>query len=87
METVKVGIREFRENLASYVIEGTAPVAVTRHGDTVGLFIPIRRQPTQESLQALDEMAKELRQELANLGLTDEELVKDFHEWRAGQAK
>ena len=33
-----VGIREFRENLASY-IESPTPVAITRHGETV-LFAP-----------------------------------------------
>ena len=34
-----VGIREFRASLADYVASGT-PVAVTRHGQTVGWFIP-----------------------------------------------
>jgi len=44
MEPVKVGIREFREKLAAYLLEGDAPVAITRHGDTVGYFIPARRK-------------------------------------------
>ena len=34
-----VGLREFRASLADYVASGT-PVAVTRHGQTVGWFIP-----------------------------------------------
>jgi len=38
METTKVGIREFRSDLAEYIASST-PVAVTRHGQTVGYFI------------------------------------------------
>jgi PHD/YefM family antitoxin component YafN of YafNO toxin-antitoxin module len=44
MGAVKVGIREFREKLASYVLESDTPVAITRHGDTVGYYIPARRK-------------------------------------------
>jgi hypothetical protein len=36
METTKVGIREFRDNLSTYLLESDVPVAITRHGDTVG---------------------------------------------------
>jgi hypothetical protein len=39
METIKVPVREFRSGLASY-LDARAPVAVTRHGHTVGFFIP-----------------------------------------------
>lgn len=35
-----VGIREFRDGLADY-IAAAEPVEVTRHGVTVGWFIPI----------------------------------------------
>ncbi len=35
METVKIGIREFRENLAGY-LESAKPLAITRHGETLG---------------------------------------------------
>jgi len=34
-----VGVREFRAGLANY-IDNDVPVALTRHGKTVGLFIP-----------------------------------------------
>ena len=39
METAKVGIREFRSYMAEYIASST-PVAITRHGQTVGFFIP-----------------------------------------------
>jgi hypothetical protein len=38
MEPITVGIREFRENLAEYLLESNAPVAITRHGDTIGFY-------------------------------------------------
>ncbi len=47
MDHVTVGIREFRENLAAYLLESNAPVAITRHGDTIGYFIPTRRKRTE----------------------------------------
>ena len=51
METKSVGIREFRAGLAEF-IDSKQPVAVTRHGQTVGFFIPTAR-PSQVDLQAL----------------------------------
>ena len=57
MEPIKVGIREFREKLATYLRESNAPVAVTRHGDTVGYFIPARRKRPEEERTALKEAA------------------------------
>ncbi len=41
MTATKVGMREFRAALADY-IDADAPVAVTRHGQTVGYFIPTK---------------------------------------------
>ncbi|MGL5825177.1 MAG: hypothetical protein ACRCYU_10245 [Nocardioides sp.] len=53
MTATKVGIREFRAGLAEY-IDAEAPVAVTRHGQTVGYFIPIKsdRQADVAALRA-----------------------------------
>ena len=39
MEATKVGIREFRENLSTY-LESKTPVAITRHGATIGIYLP-----------------------------------------------
>ncbi|MCZ2291872.1 MAG: type II toxin-antitoxin system Phd/YefM family antitoxin [Burkholderiales bacterium] len=69
METKSVGIREFRAGLAEY-IEGKHPVAVTRHGRTVGYFIPTAR-PTQADLQALRNAAAKLE---AVMALTEDEI-------------
>ncbi|UNX54403.1 type II toxin-antitoxin system Phd/YefM family antitoxin [Georgenia sp. TF02-10] len=39
MTAQRVGIRKFRADLAAF-IDADVPVAVTRHGRTVGYFIP-----------------------------------------------
>lgn len=85
METTKVGIREFRAGLADY-IASDKPVAVTRHGQTVGIFIPTPG-PSQADLEVLQQASAKLK---AVMPLGEDEvgaLVKDFKaERRAAQA-
>jgi len=40
MDTLKVGIREFRNQLPHYLLEAGQAIAITRHGETIGYFIP-----------------------------------------------
>jgi PHD/YefM family antitoxin component YafN of YafNO toxin-antitoxin module len=83
METLKVGIREFREKLASYLLETEVPVAITRHGDTIGYYIPARRKRSEADKEA----AIRLQQALAAEGISEEEILNDFKQWRAGRRK
>jgi PHD/YefM family antitoxin component YafN of YafNO toxin-antitoxin module len=87
MEPVTVGIREFRENLAAYLLESNAPVAITRHGDTIGYFIPARRKRSEAERAALREAASRLDELLAAHGLTEDEIVEDFKRWRASKRR
>ena len=87
MGTLKVGIREFREKLASYLLETEEAVAITRHGDTVGYYIPARRKRSDEERAALKEAASRLQDALAAEGISEEEIVKDFKRWRRGKRK
>ena len=87
MDLVTVGIREFRENLAAYLLESDTPVAITRHGDTIGYFIPTRRKRTETERAALKEAAARLEELLAAKGVTEDELVADFKQWRAGKRR
>ena len=82
MGTLKVGIREFREKLASYLLQTDETVAVTRHGDVVGYYIPARRNRTEAEKQALKEAASRLQQEMKAAGVTEDEIVEDFKRWR-----
>ena len=87
METLKVGIREFREKLASYLLKADAPVAITRHGDTIGYYIPARRKRSEAERSALKEAAVRLQQVLEAEGISEEEILKDFKQWRAGRRR
>ncbi len=80
MATQRVGIRAFRDGLARY-LEGTDPVAVTRHGDTIAYVVPTRRrQVTADQLEALRTAASRLQAELDAAGVTDEDIVADLAE-------
>ena len=87
MGTLKVGIREFREKLATYLLETDETVAITRHGDTVGYYVPARRKRTETERAALKEAAARLQQEMAAAGVTEEEIIEDFKRWRRSGRK
>ena len=76
METTKVGIREFRQDLAEYIASST-PVAVTRHGQTVGYFIPTHGQVDAE-LAALKKASKTLDKMLAAQEVDLESVATEF---------
>jgi antitoxin (DNA-binding transcriptional repressor) of toxin-antitoxin stability system len=75
--TERVGIREFRENLSGY-LESATPVAITRHGQTIGFYVPARRQPDDSDLEALRAAGERLSALLAASGASEEELVSEF---------
>jgi antitoxin (DNA-binding transcriptional repressor) of toxin-antitoxin stability system len=77
MDTLRVGIREFRENLSAY-LESSTPVAITKHGETVGFYVPARRKPTQAELDALRAAGRQLDALIAAAGATEDELIADF---------
>jgi len=80
MDATKVGIREFRASLAEYIESGT-PVAITRHGQTIGYFIPARGQSEAE-LAALKQASKTLDELLTRCEVDTEVVVADFKKAR-----
>jgi len=78
--SVTVGVREFREDLASY-IDQSEPVTVTRHGQTVGLFIPVSRD-RKADLKAYEVAAMKAHALLEQLGITEDEAVAEFDAMR-----
>jgi antitoxin (DNA-binding transcriptional repressor) of toxin-antitoxin stability system len=77
MQTTKVGIREFRENLSSY-LESKTPVAITGHGATIGIYVPTRPKPSQADLEPLRAAGEKMQKLIAAAGTTEEELMADF---------
>jgi antitoxin (DNA-binding transcriptional repressor) of toxin-antitoxin stability system len=81
MQATKVGIREFRENLSSY-LESKTPVAITRHGATIGIYVPIQPKPSQADLEALRVAGEKMQELIAAAGTTEDELMEDFQRLR-----
>ena len=81
METVKIGMREFRENLAGYIEAGT-PLAITRHGETLGFYIPAQKRNRKVELEAMRAAAKELDAMIASWGATEDELMAEYRQVR-----
>ncbi len=86
MPTPKVGIREFRENLSTYM-ESKTPVAITRHGATIGIYLPARPKPNQADLEALRAAGEKLDALIAAAGTGEEELMEDFKKIRRATRK
>ena len=88
MESVlKVGMREFRAHLQQYLMM-SSPVSITRHGETVGYYIPTRSNQAEISdLHSLKQAAAKLDQLLSENGITEETLFTDFRKLKAESKK
>lgn len=81
-QLLRVGVREFRESLAEY-LDSPTPVAITRHGLTVGYYIPARGMTDERELLALRQAVAQLESLIAEHGLTEDEVLRDFRARRA----
>jgi hypothetical protein len=80
MPAIKVGVREFREQMARF-LESDAPVAVTRRGLTLGVYVPTPRKPVKSAdLAELRLAADRLAEALADVN--EEEIVAEFKKAR-----
>jgi hypothetical protein len=77
MQPVKIGIREFREKLAGYLESGTA-LAIMRHGETLGYYIPAQKRSRKAELEALRAAAKDLDEMIASWGASEDELMEEY---------
>ena len=77
METLKIGMREFRENLAGYLESGT-PLAITRHGETLGYYVPAQKRNRKAELEAMRAAAKDLDAMIASWGASEDELIEEY---------
>ena len=81
METEKIGVREFRENLTGY-LESGRPLAITRHGETLGFFIPAQKRSRKAEVEAMRAAAKELDAMIAKWGVSEDELMQEYKQLR-----
>ncbi len=62
-------------------------MAITRHGDTVGYFIPARRKRSDTDKAALKEAAARWQEILDAEGIAEDKTVADFKQWRSKQKR
>jgi hypothetical protein len=86
MQKARIGIREFRENLASY-LESNTPVAITRHGETLGIYVPTRREAHQAEIEALRVAGEKMQSLISAAGASDDEIVAAFKQRRRQTSK
>ncbi|MGB6688148.1 MAG: prevent-host-death protein [Terracidiphilus sp.] len=80
MAAIKVGVREFREQFARY-LESDTPVAVTRRGETIGVYVPTPKKAVNSADYAhLKAAADRLAAALADV--SEDEIAADFKKWR-----
>jgi PHD/YefM family antitoxin component YafN of YafNO toxin-antitoxin module len=79
---IHVGVREFRDDLAEY-LDSAVPVAITRHGQTVGYYIPAHGKSDEEETRALRRAVEQLATLLADHGISEDEVVGAFRTRRA----
>ena len=82
MATQSIGIREFRDKLATYLLQSEGPLAITRHGDTIGYYLPPRRKRTEAEKKALEEAALRVQQDMIAHDVTEDEIIEDFKRLR-----
>lgn len=80
----RIGIRELRSRLASH-LESSTPIEVTRHGRTIGLYVPLPQQGNLSDRDKVLEAGRLMQAELERLGLSEDELSADFKVWRKGR--
>jgi antitoxin (DNA-binding transcriptional repressor) of toxin-antitoxin stability system len=76
-----VGVREFREHLSDYV-DSASPVAITRHGRTVGYYIPAQQSGAEAEREALRRAVSQLQILMEEHGISEDEVVREFRSSR-----
>lgn len=85
MPAIKVGVREFREQIARF-LESDSPVAVTRRGETLGVYVPTpRKQVKSADVVDLKAAADRLAATLADVD--EEEIVAEFGQLRRSKKR
>ena len=76
MPDVEVGVRKFCEQVARF-LESETPIAITRRGETIGVYVPTPRKPViSADMTELREAADRLAAVLNDID--EEEFVAEF---------
>jgi antitoxin (DNA-binding transcriptional repressor) of toxin-antitoxin stability system len=62
--------------------ESATPIEVTRHGRTIGLYVPLPQNGALSHREKLLETGRLMQAEPERIGVTEDELCADFKAWR-----
>jgi antitoxin (DNA-binding transcriptional repressor) of toxin-antitoxin stability system len=71
-----VGVREFRDHATTY-LSGREPIAINKHGRTIGYYIPAKRDEAA-ARAAVDRLHETVERILNETGMTEDELADLF---------
>ncbi len=80
---IEVGVREFRAKLPQYLSDADKAVAITRHGQILGYFIPTKRQTASDAQVAtLREATARMSQMLEEIDMSEDGFADEFNRLR-----
>jgi Fe-S cluster assembly ATPase SufC len=71
----RVGVKEFKNRATQYLRMGK-PIAIERHGQVIGYYIPVAARDEAEIRRRREAFERSLEAFLAKVGLTEEELAR-----------
>lgn len=77
MNPQTVSTREFRAELAKY-LESQEPLAISKHGRTIGYYIPAQEPLRTQELDALKRATQRLQTMLSERGISEDSIVEEF---------
>ncbi len=81
MNPLTISTREFRTQLAKY-LESQEPLAISKHGRTIGYYIPAQQPIEQQELETLKRGMQKLQSLLATHGINEDDVVAEFNHLR-----
>ncbi len=71
----RVGVREFRDHATRYLSDDDV-LAIERHGQTIGFYIPTGPSQKESFTQALERLEETVQRVLTETELSEEELSR-----------
>ncbi len=71
-----VGVREFRDHATTY-LSGSDPVAVNKHGQVIGFYIPVEGD-REQARRAIERLGRSVEEILEETGMTEDDLAQLF---------
>ena len=71
-----VGVREFRDHATTY-LSGSDPIAVSKHGQVIGFYIPLERD-AELAKRSIEQLGRSVEKILEETGMSEHELAQLF---------